>query len=950
MVSRSCAHFENARVELEDVSCVPIRSSNCAKCERTAQHESCDECELSWKAQPEWPENEIVNEARRCLYCANAGCSVGCPAAVNTKQMVHACGEQAWFSAAKVVYGANPLALSTSYLCECDDTCRSTCNMSKSRSGAIRTSDIQKFVCRRFKEFRVDPKVHPDTPARAEKVAVIGAGPAGLSAATYLARLGYTVTIFEKAAYAGGLLMSEIPEFRMPKDAVDFEVDLVRKLGVEFKFNTAVGKDVTIAELKETFSAVIVAHGNPDTIALPVAVPSEAAPQVTNSHAFLQDNNERTKLADATPRDLSGKRVIVIGAGDTACDCAQVARRCGADVDIIFRKTINDMRAGQKRINEVLSEGVELHPLLEPKALSVTDGKLSGVEFMINQKLAGRYTATGQTVVRPADLVVFALGARTAEESRLLKSYEMDNNTNAVANTAYPFYVVGDACGSGSVVEAVNDGRTAAASIHSKLTGEVLATMPGFYTAVDEVDLSIEVLGMKFPNPYGLSSAPISWSYENIARCFEAGFGFAVTKTIALNKDLNPNNHIRICHTEITPGSTSYNNVCVITEHSVEYWCETIRKLKEKYPSKIVIASIMCTDKEHDWRDLAERVIVAGADAIEANLSCPNDCHGDTCGNPNDVSEDNAMAMALGVSPDAVHRIATYLVDTAKDRVPVFIKLTPNITDPKLIARAARSAGAHVSMINTVSGIAKILPSGHPWPQVGKERRTISGGLSGDQVRPIAIRQISEVARDDPDCKILGIGGIRSGMTAIQHIYAGASVAQICSAVQRYSYEIVSEMNDTLRFILYAWSRPDLTGYLNSFAENSIVPHGVTDDSWMTVDRTEGRVPALAEMVGKANAHIGERVDLEHPNRWRVTAAIDADKCMNCGACATSCRDNGPGAIGRNEDGTTYVVSPEDCIGCALCSSIACGAIHYEALPGVDELNETDRAKVKLGC
>eukprot|EP01029_Cantina_marsupialis_P012172 TRINITY_DN2689_c0_g1_i1.p1 TRINITY_DN2689_c0_g1~~TRINITY_DN2689_c0_g1_i1.p1 ORF type:complete len:968 (-),score=352.64 TRINITY_DN2689_c0_g1_i1:398-3265(-) len=941
--------------DLENTNLVVCRSTSCAKCERDCVQKATSELH-DFQGPKEWTEKEIVEESRRCLYCVNAPCSISCTAKVDSKMMIHAAGERNFYHAAEIVLSANPLGMSTALLCECDDTCQGGCNLSETSCGSIKTNAIQLFSMRRFREYNIKQTRDPRIPERGSKIACIGAGPASLSAATFLARLGYQVTVFEKESFGGGLLMTEIPAFRLPAEDVQFEVELVKQLGVEFQFNKTLGIDFTMESLKaEGFEAIFVGIGNPDGIKYPFEMPIGAS-GVTDSHKFLRKTNNATKLKEYANHDempdLKGKRVIIIGAGDTAMDCAQVAKRCGAEhVSVAFRKQISDMRAARPRVHDVMKEDIELLPLIEPARVVLDGDVVSGMEFNINRKnREGKYEKTVQTMTVDADYIVCALGAKLTPENRekMAIPSEVDRDANQTKDDKMIF-IGGDVFGSASVVEAVNDGRTAAAKIHNMISGEELSVMPGFHSDVNEVSLQTETCGMNFVNPFGLSSAPISCTYECIKRAFDAGLGWAVTKTMCLNKDIQPNNHVRIVKCDDSPSaSCSYNNICMITEHTVEYWEATVRRLKAEYPDRILVVSIMCMDDKEDWQSLAKIMEAAGADGLELNLSCPNECHGEG-GHNTGFDGDNKMAMALGVDEKAVERITRYVSEVVN--VPVFTKLTPNVTEIADMAEAVvkgldgRLGG--ISAINTVAGISKIMPSGHPFPQVGTERRTIYGGLSGDQVRPIAIRQISSIHRRT-NAPILGIGGVRSAFTAMQLIHAGAQVLQICSSMQRFSYEIVSEMIAGFKFMLYSHSRPDLRGWINNTQEEAILPHGC--HNWMTLSHEQDAKPAtLKSQVSLANNYIGERADLEGIETWRVKAEIN-DNCLDCGSCASSCRDNGPGAIFITETGK-FEVDPDLCIGCALCCSVCpAQAIEYKQLPGLNDLSEEERAKVTLGC
>lgn len=211
--------------------------------------------------------------------------------------------------------------------------------------------------------------------------------------------------------------------------------------------------------------------------------------------------------------------------------------------------------------------------------------------------------------------------------------------------------------------------------------------LPLFHTPVDLVDISVEVCGMKFKNPFGLASAPPTTSGAMIRRAFEAGWAFALTKTYGLDKDLVTNVSPRIVRGSTFgpiygPNQGSFLNIELISEKTCAYWLQVIRELKRDFPDHILIASIMCSFNEQDWKVLAKMTADAGADALELNLSCP---HG---------MGERGMGLACGQDPKLVKTICEWIRETVS--IPFFAKLTPNVTDITTIAKAAYEGKFHV--------------------------------------------------------------------------------------------------------------------------------------------------------------------------------------------------------------------------------------------------------------
>lgn len=836
-------------------------------------------------------EDEIVSEARRCVYCYNPPCSQCCPGQLNIRDFVHAAAARNWYYAAKIILTSNPLPLSTGCLCAVENFCQGGCVLRNTQQGPIKTNAIQLFSVRKFRDYNIKPTVKK---SNGKKVAIIGAGPSGMSCATFLRRLGFDVTIFEAENFAGGLLTKELLPFRLPHEDVEFEVKMLKDIGVNFEFNKRLGKDFTLDDLKnQGFEAFYLAIGRPDEIENSFPVTG-----AISSHEFLYNLNKILKLKNGEQLpDYKGKKVLVLGAGDTAMDCASAASRLGGEVTVAFRKAFKGMRANPSEIKELLSQNVEFLPLVEPS--KIENGE---VTFRMQEyELDGKYKALDEYMTRKYDIVILAFGATLSKSKVLIpgkiKEQLIENHNN--------IFCGGDLANSQTVIQAVNDGKVAAKMIANYLG--VKDPIPVFTTEVDDVSLKTEFDGLKVDNPLGVSSAPLSGTYECIKNSYLAGFGWAVTKTITLTKDLYRENDFRITKCDDNPyASNSFFNICILTEHTCEYWMETIKKLKTEFPDKILIASIACSDNKEDWQHLTKLALEAGADGLELNLSCPNQV----------IGEDNSkLGMAVGVIPEGIKRITQYVLEVANGK-PVYPKLTPNVTDIVELAKAAKEGGANgISAINTVSGIPKFFPDGTPFPQVGKKKLALSGGMSGDQIRPIALRDIAKIREALPDFTILGIGGIWNADTAMQHLYAGANVCEICSGVQRYSYEIVQEMKSGLQFVLYSWSRPDLRSRLSRSVETLNLPNCslLSDDT-----KQDRNVPSVKDIVGLGGKRVVEREQLE--TNWTIVARINMDKCINCGKCALSCRDNSVQAIAY-ENGAYRVVS-EKCIGCGLCFSV----------------------------
>ena len=299
-------------------------------------------------------------------------------------------------------------------------------------------------------------------------------------------------------------------------------------------------------------------------------------------------------------------------------------------------------------------------------------------------------------------------------------------------------------------------------------------------------DLSITVNGMKFDNPFLLGSGPPGTNGKVIARSYDLGWGGMVCKTFSLDASKVINTAPRYAKVK-AKGSDEvigFQNIELISDRPYEDWIDDLKQLKKNYPHKILIASIMEEYTKESWQRIVREVQDTGVDGFEMNLSCP---HG---------LPERKMGMAMGENPDIVEEVVGWVKEVSK--IPVWAKMTPNVGNPTVPAASALRAGADgIAMINTILSVSGIdLKTLRPTPTV--EGHSVPGGYSGQCVRPIALRQVMEVARANKGVEISGIGGIETGYDAAQFMLLGASTVQVCTGAMLRGYEIISELKEEL--------------------------------------------------------------------------------------------------------------------------------------------------------
>lgn len=422
--------------------------------------------------------NEALEEANRCLYCYDAPCITACPTSIPIPNFIKKIASGNMKGSAKTIMEANPIGASCARVCPTEELCEGACVLNASTK-PIKIGHLQRYATDWAMESNVE--LFQKGESNGLKVAIIGAGPAGLSAARELGRLGYRVTIYEAEAKAGGLGSYGIVSFRLPNDIVDWEVEQVEKLGVTIKTNTTVGVDISAEEILEKYDSVILAVGMG---AVPkLGIEGEDLSGVHDAIEFVK----QTKMGVLT-EDLIGKRVAVIGAGNTAIDGATCAVRLGAEqVEILYRRTEKEMTAYQFEYEFAKQDGVAFKWLTAPKKiLGDETGKVVGLEC-VKMKLGdagadGRQrpeVIAGSEFVIELDAVIKAIGqtrfVSLIEAFGLAHTHgvvDIDETTMQTSNKkvfACGDVVFGNGQGEAMVVTAVQQGKDAATIIHEQL-------------------------------------------------------------------------------------------------------------------------------------------------------------------------------------------------------------------------------------------------------------------------------------------------------------------------------------------------------------------------------------------------------------------------------------------------------------------------------------------------
>lgn len=380
--------------------------------------------------------------------------------------------------------------------------------------------------------------------------------------------------------------------------------------------------------------------------------------------------------------------------------------------------------------------------------------------------------------------------------------------------------------------------------------------------------LKTSILGIKFENPFLLASAPPTANIQSIDKAFDLGWGGAVLKTIT------PDNLEMI---EASPryayfkdGSKVYGfeNIELLSHLPIKDWLSGIKLLKEKHPTKVIIASIMAPVEKKEWQSLVKTFNKSLCDAFELNFSCP---HG---------MPEKGIGMAIGTDAEISAKITKWVKEVAKK--PVFVKLSPNVTNIAQIAKAVEDAGADaVTAINTVQSMMGVdLDTFVPYPKVNG--KSTFGGYSGPAVKPIGLRCVAQI-RQTSALPILGLGGISKWQDAAEYMTVGADAVQVCTEVMINGYSVIGALKK---------------GLLNYLEEKGM--------------------QSPKDLKNKAIANLTTHETL--PKKKKSHPVVNDEICAKCGKCVKICCESEHHCLSLDEGHIKF--NAKQCVGCSLCSII----------------------------
>jgi len=813
-------------------------------------------------------------ELDRCIYCEEKPCQKACPAHCSPADFIMAArvGEKSDLRrSAAMIMGSNPLGWVCGVVCP-DYFCMKACSR-RTFDRPIEIPAVQATVIN--KANAVGMAKFRRAPSNGKTVAIIGAGPAGLGAASVLLQDGYKVAIYEQQKRPGGA-MNLIPDFRLNKRVVRADIAFLQSLGdVEFKHGVMVVPNengradlpvgqaarqrgptknmITLESLRESFDAVIVCAG----LAEPIKLNIPGGELALSWQTFLE---KQKKLK------LKGKKVAVLGGGAVAADCATTAKRLGAaSVELIYRRREQDMPLTQYERDMLLEHGVGITSCSRPLAVVHQGKRVIGLRLARMMLPPGKKSRPENFVVskkespvfREFDLVIPAIGSRPKL---------------AVTRARGIFYAGDMVLGAGTVVESVASGKNAAAEadafIHGKVRPRfknraksrvVLAGVP-----LRPVPLDADFFGRRILSPFLLSAAPHSDGYEQMRKAYERGWSGGVMKTAFDNVPI----HIPAGYMFALTRST-YGNCDNVSGHPLDRVCREVEKLVKKFPDRLTLAS---TGGPVTGRDEADKVVWqsntrklqnAGAMGVEYSLSCPQG--GD--GTHGDVVSQNAALTA---------KIIDWVMETSDSDNPKLFKLTAAVTAIQPIIKAiqevfARHPGkkAGVTLANSFPSLAFRKVENRRWEE------GVVIGMSGEGVLPISNLTLAKVS--STGIAVSGNGGAMTYRDAANFLALGAQTVQFCTAVMKHGLGYVDELHSGLSYLM-----------------------------------EERGFRSVKELIGSALPDpITGFMELSPVKK---VSDVHAELCQHCGNCARC-----PYLAIELDSKNVPVTDPARCIGCSIC-------------------------------
>ena len=796
---------------------------------------------------------QLRAELNRCEYCEEKPCKAACPADCSPADFIMAArvGEKSDYRrSGALIMGSNPLGWVCGVVCP-DYFCMKACSR-RTFDQPIKIPAVQASVMKRAYEAGLGSFKAPS--GNGKKVAVIGAGPAGLGAASVLAQQGYQVTVHEQRKRLGGM-MNLIPDFRLDKNVPRTDIEFTRGLGaIEFESGKAVANPET---LLETHDAVIVCAGLDEPMRL--NIPGE---ELALSWQEYLANQKTIKVTD--------KKVAILGGGAVAADCATTAKRHGAlSVEMIYRRKLENMPLTAYERDLLLEHGIEVSSCSKPLAITHKGKTVTGLSIARMMLPKGKSPCPENFVVskrespvfREFDLVISAIGSRSRMPLKKAKGI---------------FYAGDMILGSSTVVEAVATGKNAALEADAYLRGEKLprfknrakshAILAGLNLC--PVPLETEFFGRKIRSPFLLSAAPHTDGYAQMRKAYERGWSGGVMKTAFDNLPIHiPSEYMAVV------GPSTYGNCDNVSGHPLDRVCQEVARLVKEFPDRLTLASTggpVTGRDEADkavWQANTRKLESAGAMGVEYSLSCPQG--GD--GTDGDVVSQNAELTA---------KIIDWVMEASSEDNPKLFKLTAAVTAIQPIIKRIQEVFAKypnkkvgVTLANSFPSLVLRKAEGRRWEE------GVIIGMSGEGVLPISNLTLAKVS--GTGIAVSGNGGPMNYKAAANFLALGAQTVQFCTIVMKYGLGIVDDLHSGLSFLMEERGFKSVRELIGS-----ALPNPITDFMALSATKKLPQVVAeLCEHCGNCTRCPYQAIVLD----GKKVPLFDPALCIGCSLCAQKC-------------------------------------------------------------
>ena len=807
---------------------------------------------------------QLRSEVESCEYCELKPCRDACPAHCSPADFIRAAkiGDPSDFlRAAAEILSYNPLGGVCGAVCP-ETHCMAACARVRI-DGAVEIRDVQQTVVQRATALGLVPRLAEPEQGNGRRVAIIGAGPAGLAAAMMLSRHGYDVEIFERGDRPGGA-MHLIPAHRLPRAIL--EADLKFVLGSD-RIRLHTRHNVADAATLTGFDAVILATGLTEPIHLGI----EGEEAAVYGWDYLSH-----------PEDfVFGGPVAVVGGGAVACDCATTARLRGAErVEIFALEKLSEMPLADRERQDLMRFGIQVSGRTRLTAIRTgAEGVVGLTTLRVTYPRGDGPWSGDPEAPEPFDPRAVkdlpGSSARRDEFRHVIVAIGHRSSLKAGAGVV----VAGDCdLGPSTVVQAVASGKNAALEVHARLSGRVgtppprrnksLVPVPGYEHM--PVALDTDFFGRRLSGPFLLSAAPPTDGYEQMRRGLAAGWAGGIMKTAFDNVPIHiPGEYMFT----FGPGARTWGNCDNVSGHPLDRVCREIEKLAREFPDRLVGASTGGPVTGHDARDAAvwqsntRKLESAGAQTIEYSLSCPQG--GD--GTEGDIVSQNA---ALSV------KIIEWIVGAADPDVPKLFKLTAAVTSITSIALAIKTLFELHPEAKLGITLANSFPALGFRPGTKKEwDEGVVVGLSGEGIVPISNLSLAKVA--GLGLVVSANGGPLDHKAAAGFLALGARNVQFCTAAMKYGYGVIDDLNSGLSHLLQARGLTSVGALIGA-----ALPHPITDFMALPATKKISAVDARL-CVGCGNCSRCSYLAITMDEKKQPT--MDPSRCVGCGICAQQC-------------------------------------------------------------